>query len=184
MTSANIINRSHGRSNLNVAAGFASLFLAAPMPGLAVGPGTIYKDQEFGYSVTAPSGWKRKADFPRPYVAFLGPVEDGFQTNFHVDPEPAGNKTLAQFVKVARETAAKNKAIRLRGERRATLAGSPAVIMQSVVTLEGQPPTISHQVVALHGGRGYTITFTVAPSALKKNLPTFAKVISSFHWQR
>ena len=184
MISANTINRFRRHSYLTVAVGFAALFVAAPMLCFAFGPGTIYKDPEFGYSVTAPSGWTRKADFPRPYVAFLGPVEDGFQTNFHVDPEPAGNKTLAQFVKVARETAAKNKAIRLRSERRATLAGSPAVILQSVVTLEGQPPTIVQQVVALHGGRGYTITFTVAPVALKKNLPTFAKVISSFHWQR
>ena len=117
MISATTINRFRGRSYLYVAASFASLFLAAPLSGFAAGPGTTYKDPEFGYSLTAPNGWTRKPDFPRPYVAFLGPVEDGFQTNFHVDPEPAGNRTLAQFVKVARETAAKNKSIRLRSKK-------------------------------------------------------------------
>ena len=167
-----------------MAAVFAAVLLLAPISGSARDTGVRYVDPQYGYSLTAPLGWARKTDMPRPLVAFLGPVAEGFQTNFHVYPEPAANKTLAQFVRVARETAANSKAIHVRSERRATLAGGPAVILQSVVTLEGQPTTIARQIVAVHAGRGYTITFAVAPAALKKYLPIFNKVISSFHWQR
>ncbi len=166
------------------AAASAVMLLLAPLPGSAHDAGARYTDAQYGYSLIAPPGWIRKTDMPRPFVAFLGPVEEGFKTNFHIDPEPAANKTLAQFVKVARETAAKDKAVHLRSESRATLSGSPAVILQSIVTLEGQPPTLSRQFVAVHGGRGYTLTFSVAPTALKKNLPVFDKVIASFRWRR
>src|SRR5947209_2632564 len=148
----------------------ALLLIAAGAIG-APASGVRYADPQYGYALTAPPGWTRKTDMPRPYVAFLGPVEEGFQTNFHVEPNLTANKTLAQVVKTARETAAKSKTVRIRSERRASLAGSPAVMLESVVTLEGQPPSIARQVVAVHAGYSYTITFSVAPTALTRNLP-------------
>ena len=182
MTSAAPKNQDESRAVPCAAAVIAAALLLAPASGRARGAGVAYTDPQYGYSLVAPPGWTRKTDMPRPFVAFMGPIEDGFQTNFNVDPEPAANKTLAQYVKAARESAAKDKAIGSRIERRATLAGGPAVIVQSVVTLQGRT-SIARQIVAVHGGRGYTITLSVAPAALKKNLPAFKRVIASFRWQ-
>ena len=146
--------------------------------------GTRFADPQFGYVLTAPAGWTRKTDIPRPYVAFLGPVEAGFQTNVNVYTEPAANKTLKQYVRAAREAIARNKAMRLQSSGPAVLGGTPAAVLQSMVKLPGQSPSVSRQVVAVRGGRGYMVTLTVPPSSLKKYLPTFGKVVSSFHWQR
>ena len=141
-----------------------------------------FTDPQFGYSFVAPAGWSQKKDLPKPYVAFVGPVDDGFPTNVSFYTEQTANRSLAQYVKVAKETFAKSKTARLQSERRASVAGTPAVVLQSIVTLSGQPPTITQQVVVLHGGRGYTLTLAVAPSALKKYQPTFDKVVHSFRW--
>lgn len=155
----------------------ASAALCAPEKGVR------YADPQYGYTLTAPAGWTRKTDMPRPYVAFLGPEEEGFQTNFHVLPEPAAHKTLAQIVKQAKDASMQSKTVRYRDMKRATLAGTPAVMMESIVTLEGKPPSIARQIVAIHADRVYTITFAAAPAALKRNLPTFDKVLASFRWQ-
>jgi len=143
-----------------------------------------FKDPQFGYAFTIPDGWTQKKSIPRPYVAFLGPVDQGFQTNLNVYSEPAANKTLAEYVKAARASFAKDKSARLQSDSRTTLAGMPAVQFQSTIKLPDQDPTIARQVVTVHAGRGYMVTLTAAPSALKRYLPTFKKVLSSFRWQR
>jgi len=159
------------------------VLLVGRMTGAGESPGTRYADREYGYSLAAPAGWSRKSDMPRPYVAFLGPEDHGFQANFNIYSEPAANKTLADYVKVSRETIAKSKEMRLQSDRKATLGGSPAVVLQSLVTATGHPPSIARQIVTVRGGRGYIVTFTTRPAALKKYLPVFEKVQSSFRWQ-
>jgi hypothetical protein len=154
-----------------------------PFPGSARGTDTRYTDREFHYSLTPPSGWTRKTDMPRPYVAFLGPEAGEFQTNFSIYTEPAANKTLAQYVRVSRETIAKSKTMRLQSDRTVTLGGSPAQLLQSLVTTNGHPPSIVRQVVAVHKGRGYIVTFAALPAEFTSVKPLFDKVLASFRWQ-
>jgi hypothetical protein len=153
-------------------------------PSGALGAAARYTDTQYGYSFGPPPGWSRKEDIPRPYVAFLGPVDAGSQANFTIYPEPAANRSLAQYVKVARETIAKTGEMRLQSDRPAKLGGVRARVLQSLVTAKGHPAAISRQVVAVHGGRGYVVTFTAPPGAFKKYSPVFDSVISSFQWQR
>lgn len=160
----------------------AAMLLTAPVS--ARDTGTRYTDPEYGYSVVAPPGWERKTDLPRPYVAFLGPVKNGFQPNFNIFSEPAANKTLAQYVKAARSAIASNKAIHLQSVKETTLDGAPARMLQSLVETGSHPPAANRQVVAVHGGRGYIVTFTAAPATIKRYLPLFTRVLASFHWQR
>jgi hypothetical protein len=149
----------------------------------AAGTDTRYTDKEYHYSVTPPSGWSRKTEMHRQYVAFLEPDIGKFQTNFNIYTEPAANKTLAQYVRVSRETIAKSKEMRLQSDRKLTLGGSPAQLLQSLVTADGHPPSIVSQVLAVHGGCGYIVTFTALPAEFPKVKPVFDKVLSSFRWQ-
>jgi len=156
--------------------------LAVGLAPIAAGAGERYADAEFGYALTAPAGWTRKTSMPRPMVAFLGPLQGGFQTNFFVDPEPTEHKTLAQIVKVARAADAKNPAIRVRRQRSSTLGGHPAVVLDSIVTLKGQPPVFTRRVVTIYGDLSYTLTFSAVPEALKKDATLFNRVAASFRF--
>ncbi len=143
-----------------------------------------YTDPEYGYSISAPRGWSRKTDMARPYVAFLGPEDNGSLPNFHIFTEPAVNKTLAEYVRVSRESIAKNRSMRLQSQQRTALCGAPAAVLQSIVTADGRPPMIVRQVVTVHEGRGYVVTLTAPPAGLKRYLPLFGKALASFQWRR
>jgi len=143
-----------------------------------------YSSPQYGYSLEVPPGWVRKTDMPRPYVAFLGPVVDNYQTNFSIYTEPAANKSLAQFVKVARKTIAGSKIVRLKSSSQTTLSGTPAVALQTLVTEAGSQPSAVRQILAVHKGRGYTLTFTTRPGDLKVLTPVFKRVLSSFRWEK
>lgn len=162
----------------------AAVLLAASNPGLARQESARYIDKEFRYAVTPPPGWTRKMDMAKPYVAFVGPEEAGFQPNLNIYTEPAAHKTLAQYVRVSRETITASKAMRLQSDRKATLGGSPAQMLQSLVAAGGQTPATVVQILAVHGGRGYIVTFTAPPAAIKKYTPVFDRVLASFRWQK
>lgn len=145
--------------------------------------GGRYADPQYGYSLDVPPGWIRKTDIPRPYVAFLGPVANDYQSNFSIYTEPAANKSLAQFVKVARNTVAKTKSVRLQKSGPTKLGGRPAALLQTLVTVNGSEQSVARQILAVHKGRCYTLTFITRPADLKVMSPVFTRVISSFKWQ-
>jgi hypothetical protein len=171
----------------SVPGAFAALYgLLCILPAIAASAdaSTRYIDREYHYSLAPPPGWTRKTDMPRPYVAFLGPIEQEFQANFHVYSEPAANKTLAEYVKISKETITKNKKMRLVRSGKTRLAGVPAETFQLNVTVPGNGHTVTRQVVALRDGRGYILTFSALPKSIKKLTRIFDRVIASFRWER
>jgi hypothetical protein len=170
----------------NSSAGLVALTVLA-VSQVAAGAGesaSRYVDSQYGYSFEPPAGWTRKTDMPRPYVAFLGPMESGSQVNLCIYSAPAAHKSFGQYVKDAKETISKRSDMRLQSDRRDKLAGVPAQLFQSLVTARGFEPAISRQVVAVRGDVGYIVAFTAPPQAYKKYVPVFDKVIASFRWKR
>lgn len=63
---------------------------------------TRYQCDDGGFSLVPPPAWKRTAEVPRGYAAFLAPQQDGFVSNLVAYREPAGHKTLDDVVKSTR----------------------------------------------------------------------------------
>jgi hypothetical protein len=164
----------------------AAIFFGAlqllPLLARAQAKAGRYSDAKYGYSLVVPPGWVRNAELRRPYVAFLGPVVRDYRANFSIYTEPSANKSLAQVVKVARQTIAGAKTLQLKSSSRTRLAATPAVELRSLVTEAGSEPSVVRQILAVHKGNSYTLTFTTRPADLKAMTPVFNRVLSSFRW--
>ena len=172
------------RSLVGAVTAISGLLCLAPIAVTAHRDSARYVDKTDHYSLRPPPGWTRNMEAPRPYVAFMGPTEQGFQPNFSIFSETAANRSLASYVKVSSETIKKNKQMRLLSNRVAHVDGVPAALIETIVDAPGHPQSIARQVITVRNARGYMLTFVAAPATMKRLTPAFDKVVSSFRWER
>ncbi len=124
-----------------------------------------YTNAKYGFTVTAPAGWKQ-VSYPGTEVVFTGPAAGGFATNANlvVTKLPAGF-TLKQYETQGREQLAKLITNYKFVSRRAlTLGGLPA-FQQVFSGQQGKFNLYYIQTVALRKGDAYVLTAT----ALQQN---------------
>ncbi|HZT40596.1 MAG TPA: hypothetical protein VFA07_00325 [Chthonomonadaceae bacterium] len=140
-----------------------------------------YVDTYYHYSFQPPAGWTRKTGLPRPYVAFVGPAENGFAANFFVTvyAKPVENNDLNAFMK---DVKIKNGVMYAR--KRTTLNGVPAQSWRTHLHLPGHPPVENRQVVCIRQDHAFELTFTMLPATMKRYDPVCDQILRSFRWEK
>lgn len=143
-----------------------------------------YVNTQYGFSATAPSGWKQLT-VPGTSVAFAGPVTGSFAPNINivVNKLPS-NVTLKQI-----ETAGRTQLeqvitdFKFVGRRDTRLGGQPA-FEQTFTGRQGKLNLYYIQTFAMKGGSGYIVTST-APQDARTTLPALnTAFIQSFKFTR
>lgn len=140
-----------------------------------------YVDSYYHYSFQPPAGWTRKAHLPRPYVAYVGPAQNGFAANFSVIVygKTVEDNDLNSFMKSVK---IENGVMYAR--KRTTLGGRPAQSWRTHLHLPGHPLVENRQVVCIWKEHAFELTFTMLPATVKKYDPVCDQILKSFRWEK
>ncbi|HLV79527.1 MAG TPA: hypothetical protein VKT32_04570 [Chthonomonadaceae bacterium] len=140
-----------------------------------------YVDTYYHYSFQPPAGWQRKADLPRPYVAYIGPEENGFAANFLVSvyAKPVEANELSRFMK---RVQIKNGV--MYAMKPTTLGGLPARTWRTHLHVPGHVPVENRQWVCITRNHAFELTFTMLPAARKQFDPVCDQIVKSFRWEK
>ncbi|HZO91296.1 MAG TPA: DcrB-related protein [Chthonomonadaceae bacterium] len=165
------------------AIGFMALLLWAAT-ALAAPGANRYVNTEDHYSFAPPAGWKQNTRaLPKPFVLFVGPIEQQFAVNLNIYSEPIGNMSLDQYVALSKQKAAQSKIVTISAVRPAKLDGVPAYRLSGTLQM-GARKVANRQVVCVRNKRGYVLTLSASPATIKKYDPVFDKIIASFTWEK
>jgi hypothetical protein len=163
----------------SIVVGFVSLLAQS---GNAETPAARYQDAQQGYAFTPPAGWERKADLPKPLVAFVGPPEQDYAPNFSVN-------VYSRLVRKTEEAAfleSVQKEYKKHGKmsaiQKTKLAGQPAYTWSARLSVPNFPTVVNRQIVCFVNNRAYELTFTALPATMKKQEAVFAKITASFRF--
>ena len=158
--------------------------LAAALLTTATTATAAYVNSEYGFSATAPKGWKQLA-YPGAIVVFAGAASGGFATNINVTSEKLhAGISLARYEAAGRENL--KKAItdfKFLGRRSITLGGQPA-FEQSFTGRQGQFDLYFTQAIAISGGRGFIVTGTSIDKLRSTLIPAMAGFEKTFAFKK
>ena len=140
-----------------------------------------YVDNDYHYSFHPPAGWTRKPDLPRPYVAYIGPAQNGFAANFLVNVygKTVEDNDLDNFMKDV-----KIKGGVMYARKHTMLDGLPARSWRTHLHLSGHPPMENRQVVCVRQNHVFELTFTMLPATMKQYDPVCDQILKSFRWEK
>lgn len=141
-----------------------------------------YQDKEAGFAFIPPAGWARKADLPKPLVAYVGQPDQDYAPNFSVN-------VFARRVPKKSETVFLNdvqkeykKIGTMSAIKKTTLAGKPAYSWSARLSVPNYPTVVNRQIVCFHKERAYELTFTTLPATMKNYEKVLAKIVASFRF--
>jgi DcrB len=143
-----------------------------------------YVNSQYGFSATAPSGWKQLS-VPGTAVAFAGPATGTFAPNLNL----VVNKLPAALTIKQLETAGRTQLeqvitdFKFLGRKDSRLGGLPA-FEQTFTGRQGKLNLYYIQTIAIRGSTGYILTMT-APQDARTALPTTnVAFVKSFKFTR
>ena len=146
-----------------------------------------YVDTYYHYSFQPPVGWERSPNMHRPYVAYVGPAENGFAANFSVNvyAKPVEDNDLNTFMKDVLNTFKKDTRNGVMYARKRTaLGGLPAQAWRTHLHLPGHPPFENRQIVCVRQNHAFELTFTMLPATMKRYDPVCDQILRSFRWEK
>ncbi|WP_424952157.1 DcrB-related protein [Deinococcus sp.] len=144
-----------------------------------------FVSSEYGFSASAPKGWKQ-VSYPGVLVAFASPTVTGrFANNVNITVEniPAGF-TLEQYIQ-AGQVSLKRVITNFKplGSRSVTLGGLPAQ-QQEFSGRQGEFDLYFSQTIALKSGHAYVLTGTSLLPQKATLAPSMAEFVQGFKFSR
>lgn len=150
----------------------------------------LYQNNQLGFAFEPPTDWEQREVRQRPplYMGYFEnpqPEKDAegrlFRATLWILTEPAGEKTLTQFVEEKKNTIVSNLGFKKTlDEIKGNFAGFEAVQVDFVSEEYIKEDIHERRIFLLRNGKGYTLAVKATTSTWDSYLSTFEKSLGSF----